>query len=234
MGEARDQTLEILQDEAVVHSGAFPVFRGIDVLDVENDRIQQLHGLFQALPRHEARGLHGCGQTTAACFPQEGQSEFFLEQGLAARKGDAAAGRAEEDLLLFHFLEHGIHGAVLTIHDGGMRRTGRGTLERTVAAQRPVDDGLPVTAGADGLVRAGPKAAGAFVQTEAAPLLEGQLRPGGLGFGVAAPAAGQGTAFQEDIGTDAGAVMHGIVLDVENDAGHLGIFRKHHWFSSCG
>ena len=123
---------------------------------------------------------------------------------------------------------------MLTIHDGGMRRTGRGTLERTVAAQRPVDDGLPVTAGADGLVRAGPKAAGAFVQAEAAPLLEGQLRSGGLGFGVTAPAAGQGTAFQEDIGTDAGAVMHGIVLDVENDAGHLGIFRKHHWFSSCG
>jgi hypothetical protein len=39
-----------------------------------------------------------------------------------------------------------------------------------------------------------------------------------LGFGVAAPRAMQGTAFEEDVGAQAGAVVQAVPLHVEDDA----------------
>jgi hypothetical protein len=68
----------------------------------------------------------------------------------------------------------------------------------------------------------------AAVAADAAALVVGDLRMRGLGFGVTAPFARQGAALQEDDGPDAGTVVNGIFLNIEDGSGRLSIFKGTH------
>jgi hypothetical protein len=47
---------------------------------------------------------------------------------------------------------------------------------------------------------------------------ESQLRLQLLGLRIGAPVATKGTAFEEDVGSQAGSIVQGIALNIENDA----------------
>ena len=76
-----------------------------------------------------------------------------------------------------------------------------------------------------GVFRAGLEAAfPAGVQPQAAHVHPAELLIEGLGFRAVAPGTAQGTALQEGRGADAGAVLHGEALNVEDLAGQRAFF----------
>lgn len=101
-----------------------------------------------------------------------------------------------------------------------------GAVERlTGVAFAAVERQRAVFVDGDGVVLACLDAA---MAADAAALVIGDLRVRGLGFGVTAPFARQGAALQEDDGPDAGTVVNGIFLDIEDGSGRLSIFKGTH------
>ena len=149
-----------------------------------------------------------------------------MHEGLTAGKGHTAAGAGIEQGVLFHFLEDLIDGFVFAVDDHPLSGTGVGAVERlTGVAFAAVERQRAVFVDGDGVVLAGLDAA---MAADAAALVIGDLRVRGLGFGVTAPFARQGAALQEDDGPDAGTVVNGIFLNIEDGSGRLSIFKGTH------
>ena len=223
--ELRHQGLEILQDEVVGHAGVLFVHLGIHVLDVEQHIVEVLGRLTHHIGGDETTGLDAGLHTALTGQAQQVEGKFALQQGLAAGDGHAATGASIKHGIFLRNLEGLGHGVGLAVDDDPLGRTGFGTGHVLAAhAFAAVDGHETVLATGQGAVGAGLEAAGALVRPQAAALVVGQLRFPVLGFRVAAPAAAQTAALGEDDGTDAGTIMHGIFLDIEDEAARVVVF----------
>ena len=153
--------------------------------------------------------------------PEQRGHKIALHQRVAARDGDAAA-RAlvvalvpPDDLhALFHRhrlapLLEGIGGALLR-------------ADQTIPALCPINGSQPARRKAEDLALGAAVLAGAAgFAANAFGAVNAHLGLQRPAFGVGAPLAPQGTAFQEEFRPHAGAVVDGKALDIEDDAGIL-------------
>lgn len=130
-----------------------------------------------------------------------------LHQGLATTEGDPAAGFIVEGLVLEDLFQH-LEGG----HLPSDTLTGSGRAHAST---------IPAAAAGPGVIA---REGGFFAELDAraAPYAafwhEGEFRLPLLAFGVVAPLASQRATFEENGGADAGAILDGIPLDVEDDS----------------
>ena len=142
------------------------------------------------------------------------------------RKGSCRRRSGIEQSVLLHFLKDLIDGLVFAVDDHALCGTGVGTVERLAdVALAAVERERAIFVDGDGVVFTG---FDATVATDAAALVVGDLRMRGLGFGLLHHLHDRGQPFQEDDGPDAGTVVNGIFLNIEDGSGRLSIFKGTH------
>ena len=228
LGVFPGQGLEVDQDALVGASRELLVHGGIHVLDVEEHVVEPLAGFEHGVGLGLAAGLDGGAHVAGPGFAQERQGELGLEEGLAAGEGHAAAGARVEGRVLLDDLQHLVHGAGLAVDEQALGRAGLGAGKGAAGALGSVDDKLAFGQGLEGAPGTGVNAARAVLEAYAAVGVDGQLGLQTLGLGVAAPAAAQPAALEEDDGAYAGAVVDGVLLDVEDEAFGLLVVESAH------
>ena len=226
VGEFGEQLFEVAEDQLVADADAFAVLFAVHLFDVEQNIVEVRSGFLEGIPRDTAARFNGGLDAAMTGLPEQREGNVGVHEGLAAGKGHAAAGAGIEQGVLLHFLKDLIDGLVFAVDDHALCGTGVGTVERLAdVALAAVERERAIFVDGDGVVFTG---FDATVAADAAALVVGDLRMRGLGFGVTAPFARQGAALQEDDGPDAGTVVNGIFLNIEDGSGRLSIFKGTH------
>ena len=202
IGKILADPAEIFQDQGVVHAGLRLVLARVQAFDVEDQPVQMRAGVAQALVGVAAAGLDGGVDAAAAGFAQQGDGKFMLHEGFAAGKGHAAAKAVVEDAVLFHFIQRLTHAHAFAVDALRARGAGPHAGETFLALVAVMAD-QAVRRQTERARGAGREAAAADPGREAARGIEGVFGLEALGFGIAAPAAAQGTALEKDQGRHA-------------------------------
>ena len=172
--------------------------------------------LLEVVPGRLAAGLHRRVPALLLVLvaPEQLGREVRLGQRLAARKGEPATGGLERDGVLHDLGQHVGHGQPAPHQVQGLA----GALVRARPAEVALRRVHPPAA--FGVGAQGPRGAGrqAQVAAKAALLQPDQVGARGMGLGIAAPQAMQGTALEEHRGAQARPVMEGVGADVEDEA----------------
>ena len=165
---------------------------------------------FQAM--YKNGGFQAGVQAAGLGFFEKGQRKLRLIQRFAAGKGEAA-GLPIKAAILLHLGQHGFDGHGLAGHfqrGGGAAFSAGGAVAAGGAIQQVAAFLRPVAASGAGSQALA--AAHAFFRRVK------DLRLAGEGFRVVAPQAAQMASLQKHRGADAGAIVDGVALDVENRA----------------
>ena len=221
------QNAKIFEDTLVGQACLLLVHGAVHMLDIEQHVIEIWRGLADGIGRDHTAGFNRGLDAPGAGLAEQSHGKFTLQQGFAARKGQATARAGIESHILFYYIQHIIHCTLFAINQQTLSRAGSGAGQITRGATAAVYVQLVVITQGDGAVRTGHNTVSALGNAQAAPGIECQLRFAFLRFGVAAPAAGKGAALEKDNGSYAGAVMNRIFLYVKNHAPLLAVFQAH-------
>ena len=214
-GAGGAQLAHVVQNLAVVRAGQLAVALRVHVLDIAHPVVDQRQKALQAGPGGQRGGFDGSGHLALTAQFEDGGRKFGLVERLPAGQGDPALGVVVKWLVAQHHVDHlpgglglanGLQGAgVAGLHADAALLALLGVAQVFALGQKLV-----------GLVLAGLQAGAA---TYAAGRVVGHLPVAFQTFGVVAPLAAQGTAFDEDRGANARAVVGAEALDVEDSAG---------------
>ena len=185
---------------------------GVHHFQVHQEQVAGVGDAADDVRRCEERRVHGAVEAPAAQFGQQFQRVLGVQERFSTAQGDASAAVRHHAALLFDLGHQFFQGpfAAADFHRQGRAGVGAGAA---YAAGPP--------GGADALrgelqrpLRAGLHAGGA---ADALGTLVQSLRTGRPAFGIVAPDAAERAPFQEEGGPDAGTVVEGVTLEVEQE-----------------
>lgn len=154
-GNSFCQNAKIFEDTPVGQACVRFVHGAVHVLDVEQHVIEIRRGLADGIRRNHTAGFNRGLDTPGARLAQQSHGKFTLQQGFAARKGQAAARTGIEGHILFNHLQHIVHCTLFAINQQTLSRAGRSAGQITRGATAAVYVQLVVITQGDGTVRTG-------------------------------------------------------------------------------
>ena len=215
-GNSAAQPSEVLEDLPVRDPGHPFVLLRIDALEVEEDAIGQWRDIPQGLPVAEPRRFDGGVDATASRRRQKSPHKRALRQRLAAAEREPAPRPRVKRVVFFDDSYHLVHAHPVAGYLQGLRRADVGAVTAAVTA-------IPVDAKLAALRLGRSPSPGRPQCTDRSPrspcsdrALRVSSRTARLALGIGAPDAGERTALEKNDRPNAGAVVQGELLDVED------------------
>ena len=207
--------------------GVLAVEGVVGEFEVEEKEVDKRREEVEAVGWDEAVGFEGGVEVVFAAEAQEREKEIVLQGGFAAGEGDAAAGAFVVGFVAQNRGEDFVWRDVRADDGDEVART-RGDARGAEFARGRSKAVATVGVESVDVVGTGVDARAAVV---ALGEVDADLRFGGNGFGVVAPVATGVATFEKNGGANAGAVVQGEALKVENNAGHFRCWFRRRW---CG